>query len=102
MWEIFLELIVMVDAVQERDYNSDALGIVLLEFIYLFIFKEFQPMTSAPDKNPRSLIQPLETLPVELTGTYYFLNLYCFIYMVQNYFHWSILAQKLISCWILT
>ena len=119
MWEIFLELIVMVDAVQERDYNSDALGIVLLEFIFLF-FREFQPMASALDKhslssdqdinqfqcrrrlNPRSLIQPSETLLVDLTGTYYFLNLYCFIYTVQNFFHWSILAQKLISCWILT
>ena len=38
MWEIFLELIVMVDAVQERDYNSDALGIVLLEFILFHIY----------------------------------------------------------------
>ena len=59
MWEIFLELIVMVDAVQERDYNSDALGIVLLEFIYLFIFKEFQPMTSAPDKRSLSSNQDI-------------------------------------------
>ena len=50
MWEIFLELIVMVDAVQERDYNSDALGIVLLEFFFFFFFREFQPMASAPDK----------------------------------------------------
>ena len=50
MWEIFLELIVKVDAVQERDYNSNALGIVLLEFILLFFFREYQPMASAPDK----------------------------------------------------
>ena len=28
----------MVDAVQERDYNSDALGIVLLEFILFHIY----------------------------------------------------------------
>ena len=32
------ELIVMVDAVQESDYNSDALGIVLLEFILFHIY----------------------------------------------------------------
>ena len=44
-----------------------------------FFLREFQPMTSAPDDsslssdqdtNLRSLIQPSETLPVELTGTH--------------------------------
>ena len=46
MWEIFLELIVMVDAVQERDYNSDALGIVLLEFFFFFLesFNLWRPL----------------------------------------------------------
>ena len=59
MWEIFLELIVKVDAVQERDYNSDALGIVLLEFIYFYFFREFQPMASTPDKRSLSLHQDI-------------------------------------------
>ena len=54
MWEIFLELIVKVDAVQERDYNSDALGIVLLEFIYFYFFREFQPMAFASDNSSLS------------------------------------------------
>ena len=59
MWEIFLELIVKVDAVQERDYNSDALGIVLLEFIYFYFFREFQPMAFTPDKRSLSLHQDI-------------------------------------------
>ena len=59
MWEIFLELIVKVDAVQERDYNSDALGIVLLEFIYFYFFREFQPMVSTSDKRSLSSDQDI-------------------------------------------
>ena len=56
--------------------------------IFFFFKREFQLMASAPDNssllsdqdtnqfwcrrglNPRSLIQPLKTLPVELTGTH--------------------------------
>ena len=59
MWEIFLELIVKVDAVQERDYNSDALGIVLLEFIYFYFFREFQTIASISDKRSLSSDQDI-------------------------------------------
>ena len=63
-------------------------------YIYIYIL-EFQPMATAPDDtlyhqtkipigfwyrrglNPKSLIQPSETLPVKLTGTHQSLQYNC-------------------------
>ena len=79
---------------QTVTYSLQVLSQIQIIVVFFFFEREFQPMTFAPNNssllsdqdinqfwcrrrlNPRFLIQPSETLPVELTGTHK-LQLFC-------------------------